>query len=57
MSSDLVISSATIEHVGSYENQIKMLKNIIKLTNKHTSKWIRNYKERIYKKEIWKANG
>ena len=33
--SDLVISSATIEHVGSYENQIKMLKNIIKLTNKY----------------------
>ena len=33
--SDLVISSATIEHVGSYENQIKMLENIIKLTNKY----------------------
>ncbi len=33
-SSDLVISSATIEHVGCYENQKKMLDNIIKLTNK-----------------------
>ena len=33
--SDLVLSSATIEHVGSYENQIKMLENIIKLTNKY----------------------
>ena len=33
--SDLVISSATIEHVGSYENQKKMLENIIKLTNKY----------------------
>ena len=33
-SSDLVISSATIEHVGSYENQKKMVDNIIKLTNK-----------------------
>ena len=27
---DLVISNATIEHVGSEENQIKMIKNIIK---------------------------
>ena len=33
--SDLVISSATIEHVGKYENQMKMLENIIKLTNKY----------------------
>ncbi len=32
--SDLVISSATIEHVGSVENQKKMLENIISLTNK-----------------------
>lgn len=32
--SDLVISNATIEHVGSFENQIKMVKNIIKLTRK-----------------------
>lgn len=32
--SDLVISSATIEHVGSFENQKKMIGNIIKLTNK-----------------------
>ena len=27
---DLVISNATIEHVGKFENQIKMMKNIIK---------------------------
>ena len=33
--SDLVISSATIEHVGSYDNQFKMIENIIKLTNKY----------------------
>ena len=32
--SDLVISSATIEHVGNVENQKKMLENIISLTNK-----------------------
>ena len=32
--SDLVISSAVIEHVGSSENQLKMIKNIIKLTKK-----------------------
>jgi len=32
--SDLVISNATIEHVGSLENQIKMCKNIIKLSKK-----------------------
>ena len=31
----MVISSATIEHVGKYENQMKMLENIIKLTNKY----------------------
>ena len=33
--SDLVISSATIEHVGSYDNQFKMIENIMKLTNKY----------------------
>ena len=33
--SDLVISSATIEHVGRYENQMKMLENIINLTKKY----------------------
>lgn len=33
-SSDLVISSATIEHVGNYRNQIKMIKNIMLLTKK-----------------------
>ncbi len=34
LKSDLVISSATIEHVGSVENQKKMIENIINLTNK-----------------------
>jgi hypothetical protein len=33
-SSDLVLSNATIEHVGSYNNQIKMVENIIKLSKK-----------------------
>ena len=33
-SSDIVISNATIEHVGNLENQIKMIENIINLTNK-----------------------
>ena len=33
--SDLVISNATIEHVGKFENQIKMMKNIIKLASKN----------------------
>ena len=33
--SDLVISNATIEHVGSFENQIKMCENIIKLSKKY----------------------
>ena len=33
-SSDLIISNATIEHVGSLDNQIKMIQNIIKLTKK-----------------------
>ena len=32
--SDLVISSAVIEHVGSYNNQIKMIENICKLSKK-----------------------
>ena len=35
MSSDLVISSATIEHVGNEKNQIKMINNIIKLSKKY----------------------
>jgi hypothetical protein len=34
-SSDLVISNATIEHVGSKLNQKKMIENIIKLTKKN----------------------
>ncbi len=34
-SSDLVISNATIEHVGSDNNQLKMIENIIKLCKKH----------------------
>jgi len=33
--SDVVISNATIEHVGSLENQIKMCGNIIKLSKKY----------------------
>ena len=33
-SSDIVISNATIEHVGSYLEQLKMIENIIKLTKK-----------------------
>lgn len=33
--SDLVISNATIEHVGGFNNQIKMCENIIKLSNKY----------------------
>ena len=33
-SSDVVISNATIEHVGSLKNQIKKISNIIKLTKK-----------------------
>ena len=32
--SDLVISSATIEHVGNYQSQLKMINNIIALSNK-----------------------
>lgn len=32
--SDLVISNATIEHVGSKKNQIQMIKNIVRLTKK-----------------------
>lgn len=34
MKSDLVVSNATIEHVGSFKNQIKMIKNIISLSKK-----------------------
>ena len=34
-SSDLVISNATIEHVGGVLNQKKMIENIIKLTKKN----------------------
>ena len=33
--SDLVISNATIEHVGNYENQIKMCSNILNLSKKY----------------------
>ncbi len=33
--SDFVISNATIEHVGDLENQIKMCKNIIRLSKKY----------------------
>ena len=33
--SDLVISNATIEHVGSFQNQIKMCDNIINLSKKY----------------------
>ena len=33
--SDVVISNATIEHVGSTKKQIKMCKNIIKLSKKY----------------------
>ena len=33
--SDLVISNAVIEHVGNFDNQIKMIKNIKKLTKNY----------------------
>lgn len=33
-SSDLVVSNATIEHVGSLENQEKMIENVIQLSKK-----------------------
>ena len=33
--SDVVISNATIEHVGDFENQIKMCENIINLSKKY----------------------
>ena len=33
--SDIVVSNATIEHVGSYVNQLKMFSNIINLTKKY----------------------
>jgi hypothetical protein len=32
--SDLVISNATIEHVGNFDQQVKMIQNIINLTKK-----------------------
>tara|TARA_Y100000389_G_C17359224_1_gene462784 strand:- start:130 stop:798 length:669 start_codon:yes stop_codon:yes gene_type:complete len=35
MSSDLVISNATIEHVGNFDNQKKMIENILLLTKKY----------------------
>ena len=35
LKSDLVISNATIEHVGNLQHQIKMMQNIIKLTKKY----------------------
>ena len=35
MRSDLVISNATIEHVGCFENQKKMIQNIISLSKKY----------------------
>ena len=35
MKSDLVISNATIEHVGSFELQKKMIENILLLTKKY----------------------
>jgi hypothetical protein len=34
LKSDLVISNATIEHVGNLQHQIKMIQNIIRLTKK-----------------------
>ena len=33
--SDLVISNATIEHIGNFENQIKMCDNVINLSKKY----------------------
>tara|TARA_B100001540_G_C15637683_1_gene565139 strand:+ start:142 stop:819 length:678 start_codon:yes stop_codon:yes gene_type:complete len=35
LKSDLVVSNATIEHVGSLENQKKMIQNIINLSKKY----------------------
>ena len=35
MKSDLVVSNATIEHVGNFENQKKMIQNILLLTKKY----------------------
>jgi hypothetical protein len=34
MKSDLVISNATIEHVGNFENQINMIRNMVLLSKK-----------------------
>ena len=31
-SSDLVVSNATIEHVGNFQNQVNMIKDIVKLS-------------------------
>ena len=33
--SDIVFSNAVIEHVGSFENQLKMCRNMIRLTKKY----------------------
>ena len=35
MKSDIVVSNATIEHVGNFENQKKMIQNILLLTKKY----------------------
>ena len=35
LSSDLVLSIATIEHVGNFKNQKKMLENIVKMTDQY----------------------
>ena len=35
LKSDLVISSATIEHVGSFKNQVKKVKNMINLSKRY----------------------
>ena len=35
MSSDLIISTATIEHVGNEENQFKMIKNMTELSKNY----------------------
>ena len=35
LKSDLVISNATIEHVGCFENQMKMCSNVINLSTKY----------------------
>ena len=35
LKSDVVISNATIEHVGEYKNQLKMIENMIELSKKY----------------------